>query len=78
MEYTERVVRQLTLKEARGRRKWTQEQLEAESGVSQATISKIERGERVSSSNDTVQKLEQALGLKRGTLVIGQVMARTA
>jgi transcriptional regulator with XRE-family HTH domain len=78
MEYTGRVVRQLTLKEARDKREWTQEQLAVESGVAQGTISKIERGERPNPSNDTVKKLEEALRLKRGTLVFGHVMARTA
>ena len=68
----------LTLREARDARKWTQERLEAESGVAQTTISKIERGDVTNPSNDTVQKLEQALRLRRGTLVFGQVMEKTA
>jgi len=45
------------------------------SGVSKATISRIEAGEIQNPSNDTVTKLELALRLKRGTLVFGQVMA---
>lgn len=65
----------MTLKAARDKRAWTQEQLAAESGVAQGTISKIESGERVNPSNDTVARLEQALRLKRGTLVFGQVTA---
>ena len=72
------MVRQLTLREARGKRNWTQEELAVESGVAQGTISKIESGERPNPSNDTVTKLELALRLKRGTLVFGQAMARTA
>lgn len=43
------------------------------SGVAQATISKIERGDVVNPSNDTVAKLEVALRVRRGTLVFGQL-----
>jgi transcriptional regulator with XRE-family HTH domain len=68
----------MTLRAAREWRKWTQEQLEAESGVAQAHISKIERGDIASPSNDTVTKLELALRVNRGTLVFGQVMAEKA
>jgi transcriptional regulator with XRE-family HTH domain len=71
-------VKSLTLREARELKGWTQEQLESESGIAQAHISKIERGDVRNPSNDTVQKLEQALRLKRGTLVFGQVMAKSA
>ena len=68
----------MTLRAARDWRGWSQERLEELSGVAQATISKIERGDVSNPSNDTVAKLELALRLKRGTLVFGQVMARTA
>lgn len=65
-----------TLRQARG--KLTQEQLEELSGVAQATISKIERGEIPNPSNDTVKALEEALQVPRGTLVFGQVMEKSA
>lgn len=68
----------MTLREARDKKRWTQERLAEESGVLQGTISKIESGERANPSNDTVKKLEVALGLKRGTLVFGHVMAKSA
>lgn len=71
-------MKQTTLREAREARKWTQEQLEAASGVAQTTISKIERGDVANPSNDTVTKLEGALKLRRGTLVFGQVIEARA
>lgn len=68
----------MTLREAREWRGWTQEQLEKLSEVAQTTISKIERGEVLNPSNGTVAKLEVALRLRRGTLVFGQVMEKSA
>lgn len=68
----------MTLRAAREWRGWTQEQLESLSGVAQTTISKIERGDVLNPSNDTVAKLEVALKLRRGTLVFGQVMEQSA
>ncbi|HYF34280.1 MAG TPA: helix-turn-helix transcriptional regulator [Prosthecobacter sp.] len=68
----------LTLREARERRRWTQEQLEAASGVDQGVISRLERGESVNPTFETVRKLEAALRLRRGTLVFGQVMEKSA
>ena len=61
----------LTLRAARHARGWTQEDLEAESGIAQATISKIERGDVPNPRNNTVQALESALKIPRGTLVFG-------
>ena len=60
----------LTLREAREQHEppLTQEQLEALSGVNQATISAIERGRITNPANNTVVKLETALRLERGTL----------
>ena len=49
----------------------TQEQLEAASGVDQGHISRIERGEVNDPGNDTVKRLEAALGIKRGSLTFG-------
>jgi transcriptional regulator with XRE-family HTH domain len=64
--------KRMTLQEALDARGWTQEQLEAASGVDQRNISKIKRGDIMDPRNSTVEKLETALGLKRGTLVFGQ------
>lgn len=61
-----------TLKQARDDKGWTQEQLEAESGIDQRTISKIERGDVNDPQNSTVKALEEALGVRRGTLVFGE------
>jgi len=61
----------MTLREARTRKGWTQEQLEAASGIRQGSLSRLER----STDNpklDTVRTLEQALGLKPGSLVFGR------
>lgn len=54
-------VKHLTLREIRHRRGLTQEQLESASGVSQAVISKLERGESVAPTFETVVKLADAL-----------------
>lgn len=63
------------LRTARERRKWSQVALARKSGVDQTTISRIEAAETTNPSNATVQKLEQALQLKRGTLVFGEPAA---
>ena len=68
----------MTLREARDLREWTQEQLEAVSGVDQAHISKLERGDVLDPSNATVAKLEAALRLRRGTLVFGDQAMQAA
>lgn len=57
----------MTLREARKRRGWTQKQLELASGIQQGSLSRLE----LATDNpklDTVRTLEQALGLKPGTL----------
>lgn len=43
----------------------------SESGVDQRAISKIECGAVEDPQNSTVKALEEALGLRRGTLVFG-------
>lgn len=63
------VVRHTTVRAAREKRGWTQEQLEAASGIDQGVISRLERGESTNPTIDTVRKLEAALGLKPGVLV---------
>jgi transcriptional regulator with XRE-family HTH domain len=54
----------MTLKEARQRRKLTQEELAEKAGVEQATISAIETGRVQSPSWDTVSRLSKALRVK--------------
>lgn len=64
-------MKQLTLKQARDAKRWTQEDLEEASGIDQRAISKIEQG-GVDPKNSTVVALEKALGVPRGTLVFPQ------
>jgi len=61
----------MRLREARRLRGMTQEQLEDASGVEQGVISRLERGESVNPTYETVRKLEAALKLKPGVLVFG-------
>lgn len=63
-----------SLKAARDKRGWTMDELAERSGVSKATISELESGNRANPTVDTVTKLEVALRVRRGTLVFGQVM----
>lgn len=60
----------LTLKEARGKRKWTPEELAEHAGIHRATVYRLEAGETVP-SHATVEALEGALRVKPGTLVFG-------
>lgn len=62
----------MTLKEARDKKRWTQVQLAQKSGVDQSQISRLERGEVTEPLNSTVEALERALGIKRGSLVFGR------
>lgn len=62
---------QTELRAAREKRGWDQKKLAHESGVSQATISRIEAGEITNPSNNTAARLEAALRLRRGSLVFG-------
>lgn len=70
-------MKRLTLKQARQKRQWTQEQLEAATAargnkVDQQNISAIERGAITDPRNSTVETLETALEVARGTLIFGQ------
>ena len=51
-----------TLREARRRRKFTQDELAAKSGVDQTHISSIETGRRIP-SDDVTERLAKALGI---------------
>lgn len=63
----------MQLREARERKKLTQEQLSEKSGVSQSQISRLECEYRVNPGFSIVRKLEAALGLKPGTLTFGDI-----
>lgn len=60
------------LKKKREKKKLSQGRLAALSGVAKATISRLETGVITNPQTDTVQALEDALDLKRGSLVFGQ------
>jgi transcriptional regulator with XRE-family HTH domain len=68
---------QLTLKRARKKAELTFAQLAAKSGIHKATVARIERGE-VRPMHDTVNALEDALELERGTLKFDQPRAESA
>ena len=62
----------MTLIEARALRNLTQQKLEDASGVDRTRIAKMEADpEHANPTVDTVRKLEDALKLRRGTLVFG-------
>lgn len=65
-----------TLEEAMGKRKGlTPEGLAEKAGVHRATVYRLLAGDIGNPSSATVEKLELALRLKRGTLVFGHVTA---
>lgn len=70
--------RHQTLREARRARGLTQQQLAKLSGIEQQVISKIERGGVEDPQNRTVKALEEALRVRRGTLVFGSQMEALA
>lgn len=61
---------QLTLKAARDKRGWTLQRLAEESGVNKSTVNRLERGETMPMLG-TANALEDALGLKRGSILFG-------
>lgn len=72
MAVSSRFMKRMTLFEARDKRGWTQTELEGKSGVNQRTISDIESGAIVDPRISTVEALEKALGVSRGTLLFGR------
>jgi len=56
------------LRRAREKKKLSQGQLAALSGVAKATISRLETGVITNPQTDTLNALEDALDLRRGTL----------
>lgn len=71
-------MRRIYLKKAREKKHWSQEQLEVASGVSQATISKLETRDRMRVSFETVVDLATALGVDPQALRFGPVPKRRA
>lgn len=59
------------LREQREKAGWSQAELAEQSGVGQSYLSKLERGEATCPSWRTVRALEDALGIKHGTLTRG-------
>jgi len=49
--------------------RWTQEDLARESGVPQATISRIEKGQRRNPGADVIRRLARALGVTADWLI---------
>lgn len=56
------------LKDFRQEKKWSQEKLSKESGVSRNTISSIENGTNVNVTRDVMEKLAKALDKKVTTI----------
>lgn len=61
----------MTLREAREQRGWTPVELSTKSGVGRATVYRLESGETPNPAHSTVVRLEDALGVSRGTLEFG-------
>jgi transcriptional regulator with XRE-family HTH domain len=61
---------QLTLREARDLKGWSQYELARKLGVSRSTLMRLESGE-TEPLHKTVVALERAFGFKPGTLIFG-------
>lgn len=61
----------ITIREARKRRGWTQEQLAEKAGVDQSTISDLETGKSATPTFDVVMRVAGALRLDVRTLRVG-------
>jgi transcriptional regulator with XRE-family HTH domain len=59
----------MTLRRARKKRKLSMYRLALRAGVTEGTISRLENGGIKNPRFDTIEKLEQALRLRRGTLI---------
>jgi transcriptional regulator with XRE-family HTH domain len=66
-----------TLREARDRRRWTQDELAARSGIDQTTISNIECGRTSRPSFETVMRLASALGIAPARLRFSEPDAKS-
>lgn len=68
--HTLRHVKAITIREARRRKGWTQDQLAGEAGVDQTTISDIETGRSQRPTFDVVMRLARALRVKPEALLL--------
>jgi len=68
----------IDLRTAREKRGWDRQTLAKAAGVANSTVGRIESGEIINPSSWTVACLEQALGLRRGTLLFGPVMEKAS
>ncbi len=68
-------MRRITLREARKRRKLDQVALAELAGINQGTVSRLEKGRIFKPTPETVERLEQALRLKPGQLILGAEVA---
>ena len=64
------------IKELRKAKGWNQTQLAEQAGIAQGTLSRIERGESVSSQAATIGALEKALGVPPGSLMDATIEVR--
>lgn len=68
----------LSLREARRRRNFTQDELAARSGIDQTTISSLETGRHTNPTLDTIQRLADALGVSAARLSFSEAERATA
>lgn len=61
-------MKEFTVREARKRKRMTQDDLAQASGLDQTTISDLETGRHVNPRLDTIQRLSQALGIRPAQL----------
>ena len=71
-------MRPIYLRTARERKRWTQKRLEAESGVAQAVISRLETMPNAKAEFDTARNLAAALGIDLHRLRFGPDPRRVA
>lgn len=65
----------LTLRQAREKRKLTQDELAARSGIDQTTISSLETGRHSNPTFDTIQRLAAALSIAPARLTFSDADA---
>lgn len=68
----------MTLRQARTRRRLTQEQLAVATGIKQGVISRLETGVIADPSFSTVTRLADALGMDPRTLMFGRRLEASA
>lgn len=71
-------MKEIDLRSARERRRMNQSQLSERSGISQATISRLEAGQITNPELDTVKALARVLRVRADRIVFGQREERLA